>query len=70
MGATVSQKGANGAQKEPSGAKRVPKVSQRVTKLRRPFGRALEHLDGGGFLPPTPLRSGRLAGAPSKHQLV
>ena len=32
----------------------------------------LDHLEtkGGGFLPPTPLRPGRLARPPPQHQLV
>ena len=49
--------------------------SQKVEKLKNPptlWSGVLEHLEtkGGGFLPPTPLRPWRLAGASSKLQPV
>ena len=55
-------------------AKRVAKWTPKRCTNNPPtlWSGVLEHLEakGGGFLPPTPLRSGRLAGASSKTQPV
>ena len=66
-----------GPKRRPRGAKREPKVSQRATKMHQkvdlrkrsrksadPWSGVSDHLVGGGFLPPTPLRPGHPPRAP------